>query len=96
VKQARGEVVREEQKKAPTQTAEDRTGPQGRKSDRVERAPGPMFERPARPLPAPSLLDEPPRLRLLGRGTEAMSRLVELKPRDFGVVSRWSRCIRAP
>jgi len=46
-----------------------------------------MFERPgSTELPALSLLDDPPRARAaIRRGARAMSRLVELKLRDFGV-----------
>jgi len=91
VKQARQEVVREEQKKAAERKPPkiEAPAPKVEKSDRVEKEKQvPMFERPgAVALPALSLLDDPPR-RVGGysaEALEAMSRLVELKLRDFGV-----------
>ena len=90
-KQARQEVVREEQKKVasrpPPRIEAPRPVPQ--KSDRVERERQvPLFDAPkSSELPALSLLDEPgPREQSYSdEALEAMSRLVELKLRDFGV-----------
>jgi S-DNA-T family DNA segregation ATPase FtsK/SpoIIIE len=91
VKQARQEVVREEQKKAAERRPPkiEAPAPKVEKSERVEKEKQvPMFEKPgATALPALSLLDDPPR-RVGGysaEALEAMSRLVELKLRDFGV-----------
>ena len=91
VKQARQEVVREEQKKAAERKPPkiEAPAPKVEKSERVEKEKQvPMFEKPgATALPALSLLDDPPR-RVGGysaEALEAMSRLVELKLRDFGV-----------
>ncbi|MDQ1311310.1 MAG: segregation ATPase FtsK/SpoIIIE, family, partial [Pseudomonadota bacterium] len=91
VKQARQEVVREEQKKAAERKPPkiEAPAPKVEKSERVEKEKQvPMFERPgSTALPALSLLDDPPR-RVGGysaEALEAMSRLVELKLRDFGV-----------
>lgn len=90
-KQARAEIVREEQKKSATRTPpriEPTVAPLER-SERVEKEKqAQLFEPPkATELPALSLLDDPPPR---GEGfsaeaLEAMSRLVELKLRDFGV-----------
>jgi len=91
VKQARQEVVREEQKKAAERKPPkiEAPAPKVEKSDRVEkeRQVG-MFEAPAsKELPALSLLDDAPARagRYSEEALEAMSRLVELKLRDFGV-----------
>ncbi len=90
-KQARQEVVRDEQKKVygrPPPRIEV-AAPIPEKSDRVERERQvPLFEAPqSSELPALSLLDEPgPREQSYSdEALEAMSRLVELKLRDFGV-----------
>jgi len=91
VKQARQEVVREEQKKAAERKPPkiESPAPKVEKSERVEKERQvAMFERPgSTELPALSLLDDaPPRLGgYSAEALEAMSRLVELKLRDFGV-----------
>jgi S-DNA-T family DNA segregation ATPase FtsK/SpoIIIE len=91
VKQARQEVVREEQKKAAERKPRkiESPAPKVEKSERVEKERQvAMFERPgSTELPALSLLDDaPPRLGgYSAEALEAMSRLVELKLRDFGV-----------
>ncbi|HLN49950.1 MAG TPA: DNA translocase FtsK 4TM domain-containing protein [Steroidobacteraceae bacterium] len=90
-KQARQEVVREEQRKVanrpPPRIEAAAAVPQ--KSERVERERQvPLFDAPkSSELPALSLLDEPrPREQSYSdEALEAMSRLVELKLRDFGV-----------
>ena len=90
-KQARQEIVREEQKKVSSRPPPriDAAAPVVEKSERVERERQvPLFEAPkASELPALSLLDEPrPReASYSDEALEAMSRLVELKLRDFGV-----------
>jgi len=90
-KQARAEVVREEQKKTAARAPpriEPVVAPIER-SERVEREKqANLFEPPkATELPALSLLDDPPprEAGYSGEALEAMSRLVELKLRDFGV-----------
>ncbi len=90
-KQARQEVVREEQKKIAGRTPPriEPAAPLLLKSERVERERQvPLFDAPtSSELPALSLLDEPA-ARETSYSTdalEAMSRLVELKLRDFGV-----------
>ena len=91
VKQARQEVVREEQKKAAERKPPriESPAPKVEKSERVEKERQvAMFERPgSTELPALSLLDDaPPRQGgYSAEALEAMSRLVELKLRDFGV-----------
>ena len=91
VKQARQEVVREEQKKAAERKPPkiEAPAPKVEKSERVEKEKQvAMFERPgSTELPALSLLDDaPPRAGgYSAEALEAMSRLVELKLRDFGV-----------
>ncbi len=91
MKQARQEVVREEQKKAAERKPPkiEAIAPKVEKSERVEKEKQvSMFERPgSTELPALSLLDDaPPRLGGYSpEALEAMSRLVELKLRDFGV-----------
>jgi S-DNA-T family DNA segregation ATPase FtsK/SpoIIIE len=91
VKQARQEVVREEQKKAAERKPPkiEAPAPKVEKSERVEKEKQvAMFERPgSTELPELSLLDDaPPRAGgYSAEALEAMSRLVELKLRDFGV-----------
>jgi S-DNA-T family DNA segregation ATPase FtsK/SpoIIIE len=91
VKQARQEVVREEQKRAAERKPPriEAPAPKVQKSERVEKEKQvALFERPgSTELPELSLLDDAP---ARGGGysaeaLEAMSRLVELKLRDFGV-----------
>jgi DNA segregation ATPase FtsK/SpoIIIE, S-DNA-T family len=90
-KQARQEVVREEQKKVAARPPPriEAAAPQPEKSERVERERQvPLFDAPtSSELPALSLLDEPPAREqsYSDEALEAMSRLVELKLRDFGV-----------
>jgi DNA segregation ATPase FtsK/SpoIIIE, S-DNA-T family len=90
-KQARQEVVREEQKKVASRPPPriEAAAPMPEKSERVERERQvPLFDAPkSSELPALSLLDEPrPREQSYSdEALEAMSRLVELKLRDFGV-----------
>jgi len=90
-KQARQEVVREEQKKVASRPPPriEAAAPTPEKSERVERERQvPLFDAPkSSELPALSLLDEPgPREQSYSdEALEAMSRLVELKLRDFGV-----------
>src|SRR6202046_4141210 len=90
-KQARQEVVREEQKKVATRPPPriEPPAPLPQKSDRVERERQvPLFDAPqSSELPALSLLDEagPREQSYSDEALEAMSRLVELKLRDFGV-----------
>ncbi|HEU4529533.1 MAG TPA: DNA translocase FtsK 4TM domain-containing protein [Steroidobacteraceae bacterium] len=90
-KQARAEVVREEQKKTATRTPpriEPTVAPIER-SERVEKEKQAQLFEPAKAneLPALSLLDDPPprEAGYSAEALEAMSRLVELKLRDFGV-----------
>jgi S-DNA-T family DNA segregation ATPase FtsK/SpoIIIE len=91
VKQARQEVVREEQKKVADRKPPkiEAAAPKVEKSERVEKEKQvAMFERPgSTELPELSLLDDaPPRAGgYSAEALEAMSRLVELKLRDFGV-----------
>jgi DNA segregation ATPase FtsK/SpoIIIE, S-DNA-T family len=91
VKQARQEVVREEQKKAADRKPPriEAPAPKVEKSERVEKEKQvALFERPgSTELPELSLLDDaPPRAGgYSAEALEAMSRLVELKLRDFGV-----------
>jgi DNA segregation ATPase FtsK/SpoIIIE, S-DNA-T family len=90
-KQARHEVVREEQKKVASRVPPriEAAAPAPAKSDRVERERQvPLFDAPkSSELPALSLLDEPGarEASYSDEALEAMSRLVELKLRDFGV-----------
>ncbi len=90
-KQVRQEVVREEQKKVAARPPPriEAPAPVPEKSERLERERQvPLFDAPkSSELPALSLLDEPgPREQSYSDETlEAMSRLVELKLRDFGV-----------
>jgi len=90
-KQARQEVVREEQKKVagrPPPRIEP-PAPVLEKSERVERERQvPLFDAPqSTELPALSLLDEPGQREVSysAEALEAISRLVELKLRDFGI-----------
>ncbi|HEY2685462.1 MAG TPA: DNA translocase FtsK 4TM domain-containing protein [Steroidobacteraceae bacterium] len=91
-KQARAEVVREEQHKKTAVRAPPKIEPPApalEKSERVERERQvPLFDAPkSTELPAMSLLDEPA-VREQGysqEALEAMSRLVEIKLRDFGI-----------
>jgi S-DNA-T family DNA segregation ATPase FtsK/SpoIIIE len=91
VKQARQEIVREEQKKAAERKPPkiEAVAPRVEKSERVEKEKQvSMFERPgATELPELSLLDDAPQRQggYSPEALEAMSRLVELKLRDFGV-----------
>jgi len=91
VKQARQEVVREEQKKVAERKPPkiEAPAPKVERSERVEKEKQvPMFETQGdSTLPALSLLDDaPPRVGgYSADALEAMSRLVELKLRDFGV-----------
>jgi DNA segregation ATPase FtsK/SpoIIIE, S-DNA-T family len=90
-KQARQEGVREEQKKVANRPPPriEAAAPVPQKSDRVERERQvPLFDAPtSSELPALSLLDEagPREQSYSDEALEAMSRLVELKLRDFGV-----------
>ena len=90
-KQARQGVVREEQKKVASRPPPriEPAAPLPEKSERIERERQvPLFDAPkSSELPALSLLDEPgPREQSYSdEALEAMSRLVEIKLRDFGV-----------
>jgi DNA segregation ATPase FtsK/SpoIIIE, S-DNA-T family len=90
-KEQRQEVVREEQQRIVKRTPPkiEPVVPKVEKSERVERERQvPMFERPtSSELPQLSLLDDPPPQQsgYSAEALEAMSRLVELKLRDFGV-----------
>jgi S-DNA-T family DNA segregation ATPase FtsK/SpoIIIE len=91
VKEARQEVVREAQKKVAERKPPKIELPQPRveKSERVEKERQvSLFEKPSSTeLPALSLLDPEPERKGMHseEALEAMSRLVELKLRDFGV-----------
>ncbi len=90
-KQARQEVVREEQKKVAARPPPriEAPAPVPEKSERVERERQvPLFDSPqSSELPAMSLLDEagPREQSYSDEALEAMSRLVEIKLRDFGI-----------
>ncbi len=90
-KQARQGVVRDEQKKVAARPPPriEPAAPVIEKSERIERERQvPLFDAPqSNELPALSLLDEPgPREQSYSdEALEAMSRLVEIKLRDFGV-----------
>jgi DNA segregation ATPase FtsK/SpoIIIE, S-DNA-T family len=90
-KQARQDVVREEQKKVAARPPPriEAPAPVLEKSERVERERQvPLFDAPkSSELPAMSLLDEPgTREQSYSEDAlEAMSRLVEIKLRDFGI-----------
>jgi S-DNA-T family DNA segregation ATPase FtsK/SpoIIIE len=91
VKQQREVVVREEQKKVAERKPPkiEAPAPKVEKSERVEKEKQvALFEKPGTTaLPALSLLDDPPPRHggYSAEALEAMSRLVELKLRDFGV-----------
>ena len=90
-KQARQEVVREEQKKVASRPPPriEAPAPVPEKSERVERERQVrLFDSPkSSELPAMSLLDEagPREQSYSDEALEAMSRLVEIKLRDFGI-----------
>jgi DNA segregation ATPase FtsK/SpoIIIE, S-DNA-T family len=90
-KQARQGVVREEQKKVASRPPPriEPVAPIPEKSERIERERQvPLFDAPkSSELPALSLLDEPGTREqsYSDEALEAMSRLVEIKLRDFGV-----------
>ena len=90
-KQARQGVVREEQKKVASRPPPriEPVAPVPEKSERIERERQvPLFDAPkSSELPALSLLDEagPREQSYSDEALEAMSRLVEIKLRDFGV-----------
>jgi DNA segregation ATPase FtsK/SpoIIIE, S-DNA-T family len=90
-KQARQGVVREEQKKVASRPPPriEPVAPAPEKSERIERERQvPLFDAPtSSELPALSLLDEPGAREqsYSDEALEAMSRLVEIKLRDFGV-----------
>jgi S-DNA-T family DNA segregation ATPase FtsK/SpoIIIE len=90
-KQARQGVVREEQKKVASRPPPriEPVAPVPEKSERIERERQvPLFDAPkSSELPALSLLDEPGvrEQSYSDEALEAMSRLVEIKLRDFGV-----------
>ena len=90
-KEVRSEIIREVQRKVAGRPP-PRIEPVVQKVERSERHEKerqvPLFERPAaKELPALSLLDDAPRQQAgySAEALEAMSRLVELKLRDFGV-----------
>ncbi len=91
LKQARQGVVREEQKKVASRAPPriEAPAPVLEKSERVERERQvPLFDAPkSTELPALSLLDEPGarEVSYSADALEAISRLVELKLRDFGI-----------
>jgi S-DNA-T family DNA segregation ATPase FtsK/SpoIIIE len=91
VKEARTEVIREEKKRVAARPAPkiEPVVPKVEKSERVEKERQvPMFERPtSKELPPLSLLDDaqPAVGGYSAEALEAMSRLVEIKLRDFGV-----------
>ncbi|MES1189615.1 MAG: DNA translocase FtsK 4TM domain-containing protein [Steroidobacter sp.] len=91
VKEARMEVVREEQKRVARRPPPkiEATPPKVEKSDRVEKERQvSMFDTPSdADLPPLSLLDDAPpaTTHYSEEALEAMSRLVELKLRDFGI-----------
>ncbi|HEY4367402.1 MAG TPA: DNA translocase FtsK 4TM domain-containing protein [Steroidobacteraceae bacterium] len=91
VKEARSEVIREEQRRVASRPPPkiEPVVPKVEKSERHEKERQvAMFERPAsKELPPLSLLDDPPQQQsgYSAEALEAMSRLVELKLRDFGV-----------
>jgi S-DNA-T family DNA segregation ATPase FtsK/SpoIIIE len=90
-KQARQGVVREEQKKVAARPPPriEASAPVIEKSERIERERQvPLFDAPhSKELPALSLLDEPGTREqsYSDEALEAMSRLLEIKLRDFGV-----------
>jgi DNA segregation ATPase FtsK/SpoIIIE, S-DNA-T family len=90
-KEARSEVIREEQRRVASRPPPkiEPVVQKVEKSERVEKERQvPLFDRPAaKELPPLSLLDDPPKQQAgySAEALEAMSRLVELKLRDFGV-----------
>jgi S-DNA-T family DNA segregation ATPase FtsK/SpoIIIE len=90
-KEARTEVIREEQKRVAKRAPPkiEPVAPKIEKSERVEKERQvPLFDKPtAKQLPPLSLLDDapPPQGGYSAEALEAMSRLVELKLRDFDV-----------
>ncbi len=90
-KQARMEVTRQEQKKAATRAPPriEPAAPLVEKSERVEKERQvPLFETPkSGELPPLKLLDDPPRQEpsYSAEALEALSRLVEMKLKDFGI-----------
>lgn len=91
VKEQRQEVVREEQQRVAKRPPPkiEAVAPVVEKSERVERERQvPMFERAtSSELPQLAMLDDAPKVQVgySAEALEAMSRLVELKLRDFGV-----------
>jgi S-DNA-T family DNA segregation ATPase FtsK/SpoIIIE len=91
LKESRKEVIREEQRRVASRPPPkiEPVVQKVEKSERVEKERQvPLFERPAaKELPPLSLLDDPPKQQsgYSAEALEAMSRLVELKLRDFGV-----------
>ena len=90
-RQARKESVKTEQKKSASRTPPRIEPPQPivEKSERVEKErQGPLFDPPhANELPPLKLLDDPPAREPVysAEALEALSRLVELKLKDFGI-----------
>jgi DNA segregation ATPase FtsK/SpoIIIE, S-DNA-T family len=91
VKEARSEVIREEQRRVANRPP-PKIEPVVQKVEKSERHEKerqvPLFDRPAaKELPPLSLLDDPPQQQVgySAEALEAMSRLVELKLRDFTV-----------
>ena len=90
-REARKEVVREKKERVARRTPPkiEPIVPKVEKSERVEKERQvPLFDKPAaKELPPLSLLDDPPahQGQYSAEALEAMSRLVELKLRDFGV-----------
>ncbi len=91
LKESRKEVIREERRRVRNRPP-PKIEPVVQKVERSERVEKerqvPLFERPAaKELPQLSLLDDPPKQQAgySAEALEAMSRLVELKLRDFGV-----------
>ncbi|PZN31912.1 MAG: cell division protein FtsK [Proteobacteria bacterium] len=91
VKEARAEIIREEQRLVATRRPPkiEPAAPKVERSERLEKERQvPMFDQPnPKELPALSLLDDPPPQEggYSAEALEAMSRLVELKLRDFGI-----------
>jgi S-DNA-T family DNA segregation ATPase FtsK/SpoIIIE len=91
VKEVRNEVIREEKRRVAARPPPkiEPVAPKVEKSERVEKERQvTLFERPtSKELPPLSLLDDPPpqKLGYSAEALEAMSRLLELKLKDFGV-----------
>ncbi len=91
LKESRSEVIREQQRRVANRPPPkiEPVVQKVEKSERVEKERQvPLFERPAaKELPPLSMLDDPPKQQAgySAEALEAMSRLVELKLRDFGV-----------